>query len=50
MLLNRVEACGADGIKSECLHYAADSLELPLTVFFNYVFDTDGYPDEWAGG
>ena len=50
MQLNRIEACGADGIKSECLHYAADSLELPVTAFFNYVFNTGGYPNEWGWG
>ena len=34
----------------ECLRYAAGSLDLPLTALFNYVFDTDEYPDEWAEG
>ena len=34
------KACGVDGIPSEWLRYAADSLDLPLTALFNYVFDT----------
>ena len=44
------KACGVDGIPSECLRCAADSLDLPLTALFNYVFDTGEYPDEWAEG
>ena len=39
-----------DGIPSECLRYAADSSDLPLSALFNYVFDTGEYPDEWAEG
>ena len=44
------KAPGVDGISNEFYKYLSNYLIEPLTILFNYIWDTGIYPEKWAEG